>query len=808
MTEICPWKGKNMEYYAKSKKKELSAEKKETLKIALQCFLQNQSSRLNEKEKAIVKSSIEKLNREVEDEEQKKLKEHQEDIVKCAEMFFLQYGVYFTEKEKALVIEACRIHDWGKVNLLFQMIVQPDLRSIFRKDKDEEQIPHGFLSAISISEEEFREWSKLFEEEDFSPFITAVYYHHDREDNYESGELRKYCKKYYQPYIEEYCGRKQPKVYCRNKNRLLFVNTVIKYKFDVDPKIWNEYLVIKGLLNKFDYAVSAGYEEAECAPDLQNKKLKKNIEQAFADKELRPAQKFMNDHKDDNVVVIAPTGSGKTEAALLWLDGEKGFYTLPLKVSSNAIYDRIREDYSYEDAALLHSDNMSRYLREDSDDVQEKYTRAKMLAQPLTVCTVDQLFKFVYRALGTEIFAATLKYSKIVLDEIQSYSPQVIATIIYGLKMIQELGGRFAIITATFPPVLGHFMDLYGLRSGKEYQFIDFSKSSLNTEESLRHWLEIRRSEMDIDEILEQGKKKKVLVICNTVRRAQDIYQKFHNRGAEVHVLHSRFIRRDRAILEAEIKKFSKSPEENGIWVTTQIVEASLDIDFDILYTEMCSVDSLLQRMGRCNRKGRYIPTKANIIVYDNRNGVGKRAVYEEEVYDRSLRCLEKYENMLFTEEMKTAYINEVYDTEAIKGTDYYKNIKWFLEHFAEIHPAEYKKGEVDERFRNIESITVIPDGIYDSNQAFLEDAIELLKTAYIGPEVKSMIRAKMSDLTLSMPLYSAKLYAVDRGTIGQNGNKRVVDIHRIPLDYDFDMETFTGKGLILEKNEDEGLFM
>lgn len=250
MTEICPWKGKNMEYYAKSKKKELSAEKKETLKIALQCFLQNQSSRLNEKEKAIVKSSIEKLNREVEDEEQKKLKEHQEDIVKCAEMFFLQYGVYFTEKEKALVIEACRIHDWGKVNLLFQMIVQPDLRSIFRKDKDEEQIPHGFLSAISISEEEFREWSKLFEEEDFSPFITAVYYHHDREDNYESGELRKYCKKYYQSYIEEYCGRKQPKVYCRNKNRLLFVNTVIKYKFDVDSKIWNEYLVIKGLFKQ------------------------------------------------------------------------------------------------------------------------------------------------------------------------------------------------------------------------------------------------------------------------------------------------------------------------------------------------------------------------------------------------------------------------------------------------------------------------------------------------------------------------------------------------------------------------------
>lgn len=50
-------------------------------------------------------------------------------------------------------------------------------------------------------------------------------------------------------------------------------------------------------------------------------------------------------------------------------------------------------------------------------------------------------------------FAATLKYSKVILDEVQSYDPHIIATIITGLKQITEMGGRFAIITATFPHV-------------------------------------------------------------------------------------------------------------------------------------------------------------------------------------------------------------------------------------------------------------------------------------------------------------------------------------------------------------------
>ena len=644
-----------MEYYAKSKKVQFTSERineiKKNMKNIEECLKEN----LTETDVEILNSSITDIAEKTE-EKQKTLKEHHKDIVTCAEMFFLEYGEYFTEKEKKLVVEACRIHDLGKVNLVFQAMICPKLAEKFHIDvRKTQQIPHGFLSAVTISLDEFDDLSELFSDKDFGPFITAVYYHHDREDHYNSPAIRKYAEKYYMKQIEEYLNRKIRKLNCSNLDDLLFRNNVYTGKYIPDSNAWKEYLLIKGLLNKFDYTVSAGYENAESAIDLHEKNLVKNIEKFLNGKELRPAQKFMKMNRDKNLIVIAPTGSGKTEASLLWMNGEKSFYTLPLKVSSNAIYLRIKENYEYKDVALLHSDAMAVYLREynGNEDIGEKYERSKMLSQPLTVCTVDQLFRFVYRALGTEIFAATLKYSKLVLDEIQAYEPRVIATIIYGLKMIQEMGGKFAIITATFPPVLKYFMEQYGLVEGKQYIFKDFTGKEYQVEKYPRHKVEIRHSEMNLDEIRLRGKNRKVLVICNTVSKAQKLYKKLE--GENVWLLHSKYIRRDRAFLERKIMGFSESGE-SGIWITTQIVEASLDIDFDILYTEMCTADSLLQRMGRCNRKGRYCPNEANIVVFDNRNGVSegkRRSVYEDKLYDRSLELLSKYEHILFSEDKK-----------------------------------------------------------------------------------------------------------------------------------------------------------
>ena len=816
-----------MEYYAKSKKRQLSQGEKDKLKEDLEKIKEKLQDELDETEINIINHAIDDLGKDLE-EEQKTLKEHEEEIVRCAEVFFKQYGAYFSDKEKLLILEACKRHDLGKANLLFQALMcNRELDEETKLDSRKlEQIPHGFLSAVTISKSEFLKLSEEFSEEDFSPFITAIYYHHDREDDYDGEKIREYGRKYYMQQVSEYLNKDISKLYCSNIYKLLFRNNlysskIVEYQYENWSKIWNEYLLIKGMLNKFDYTVSAGYEEAEIAVDLQEQKLKKSIEKCLEQYELKPAQQFMMEHKDESLVVVAPTGSGKTEAALLWLNGEKGFYTLPLKVSSNAIYNRVKEKYSYEDVALLpqppyclnvallHSDSMAKYLKEYKQEeagICEKYDRAKMLSQPLTVCTVDQLFKFVYRALGTEIFAATLKYSKLIIDEIQAYEPRVIATIVYGLSIIQKMGGKFAIITATFSPVLQHFMKECGL----EYSFEDFT--DIGEEEiNSRHRVKIHDSDIDksvCNEILEQGKHKKVLVICNTVLKAQQLYKMLKDEN--VWLLHSRYLRRDRALLEKNIMEFSES-DKTGVWITTQIVEASLDIDFDILYTEMSTADSLLQRMGRCNRKGRYCPEEANIHVYASENGVGKNSVYENDLYERALECLKKHleahKGKPFTEKMKTDYMNKVYNIEEIKGTQYFREIKEYLKLFKNIHPTEYLAKEAE--VRNINSITIVPERIYQEKKEVFDVGIEFLSKPNIGRETRSLIKSKLQDLTLSLPIYQKFPEKVDKKIIGNGRKRKVMDIHRATYKYEFEFETGKGMGLIMQEElETDGEFI
>ena len=136
-----------------------------------------------------------------------------------------------------------------------------------------------------------------------------------------------------------------------------------------------------------------------------------------------------------------------------------------------------------------------------------------------------------------------------------------------------------------------------------------------------------------IEKIIREAESgKRVLVILNTVHFAQEVYRKLVGKACSsslknnIFLLHSRFTLEDRRNKETEyIEKFKnpKPPTENigEILVATQVVEASLDIDADVLFTEICPLDALIQRMGRVLRRYFYrdgkVTNKSDNLEYD-----------------------------------------------------------------------------------------------------------------------------------------------------------------------------------------------
>lgn len=703
------------------------------------------------------------------------------------------YGDLFTDKEKQLLHLACKYHDYGKIESVFQDVV--------RGTREKIEFPHGFLSGLFLYEDD-KEKGLLdgFSESEKKALFTAIHYHHNRLDDKTSGNYSDYANSHLRDNYKIFMGRDYSEGSFRYLRNRLFVNDPAKTLKVPDEIAYRTYLLLKGILNKADYAASGSTSvEIEAVERLTPK-----VTATFG-KSLRPAQVFMRDHKDENIVVIAPTGSGKTEGAILWLDDSKGFYTLPLKVSAGAIYHRIYDSpsngnsrgYGFKEVGLLHSDSISEYLGGAENDSSEselrserrtlaEYRAVRSLAYPLTITTVDQLFKFVFKALGTEIFAATLKYSRVIIDEMQMYEPRILAMLIYGLKTVSLMGGKFAVITATLPEFVRNKLE----KEGVPFAYGVFPN------DMRRHIIRLQPDEFndsfDLDAIRESGKTNRVLVICNTVIRAQELKRQL----PEARLLHSRFTKEDRESLEKEILEFQdneKNPKSVGIWISTQLVEASLDIDFDILHTELCSADSLLQRMGRCWRSRTYTLSEPNIFVYDH----GHSRIYDKDIFERSKKFLAPYENRIFTEREKLDYINAVFSENEIRETDYYREFQRAWSNIREVPPMMYSKFEADNHFRNIQSASVIPETVYNEHRDEIEECSSIMNNRKTDTEQRYRARQRLERFVITINPFSSDGKLMDRtpieGTI----------INRTRAKYSSKNEL--GLGLLREEADDDG---
>ena len=132
---------------------------------------------------------------------------------------------------------------------------------------------------------------------------------------------------------------------------------------------------------------------------------------------------------------------------------------------------------------------------------------------------------------------------------------------------------------------------------------------------------------------------------------------------------------------------------------------------------------------------------------------------------------------------MKTAYINQVYDSDEIKETSYYKEIEKCLSKLSDIHPVDYKLKDAE--IRKIDSVTVVPEAIYQEKIDLFECGTDFLRKPNISKETKSLIRSKLEDMTLNLSIYNNKYPEnVDKVSVGFKNCKKVTDIHRTEYKY------------------------
>lgn len=224
------------------------------------------------------------------------------------------------------------------------------------------------------------------------------------------------------------------------------------------------------------------------------------------------------------------------------------------------------------------------------------------------------------------------------------------------------------------------------------------------------------------------------------------------------------------------------------MFVSTQITEASLDIDFDVIITELCGAANIVQRLARCYRRREHDTEGPNVHIYNTGNDMD--TVYDKTIFELTANYFRRNNNKLFTEEAKMELIKEVYSSEALKDSEFFSRFRKELNRLRNIPFDLYSKKDAKKFFRDIaESITAIPVSVYNKNIDKIEAAIEKLSSKNFKDRLQGQQIIDKYTISINTQ-YDAKR--------ARDCRKIKDDLHYylIDYDYDFDEETLSGYGL------------
>lgn len=361
-----------------------------------------------------------------------------------------------------------------------------------------------------------------------------------------------------------------------------------------------------------------------------------------------------NLQKPGLLILEAPMGCGKTEAALASAEllaekcKKKGlFFGLPTQATANGIFPRIlnwaekQSEEFYHSVQLQHgSADLNETFQSIQKGIPEEETDSgiiihnwfcdnkKACLADFVTATVDQMLMMALKRKHVMLLHLGLAEKVVIIDEVHAYDAYMNQYLEMALLWLGAYHTPVILLSATLPATrkMALIKSYLGIKRidekyGKEtsYPLLTWTEGdtilqSVLPYEGKHSSIEIRKcagedSIPEIRQIVENGGC--VGVIVNTVKRAQKFADYIRNAtAADVILYHAQYLLPDRAekeklILERIGKNSTYAQRKGLVVVGTQVLEQSLDIDFDYLVTDICPMDLLLQRIGRLHRHQR-----------------------------------------------------------------------------------------------------------------------------------------------------------------------------------------------------------
>ncbi|MFQ5673199.1 MAG: CRISPR-associated helicase/endonuclease Cas3 [Nitrospinales bacterium] len=395
-------------------------------------------------------------------------------------------------------------------------------------------------------------------------------------------------------------------------------------------------------------------------------------------------------------IIESPTGSGKTEAAVgyasrLLAQGLAGgiIFALPTQATANAMLERldqIAERLFPDGSNIVLAHGKARYhplfekLKKAAPGKTAQGTseansqcaawlgqsRKRLFLGQIGICTIDQVLLSVLPVRHHFVRAFGVQKNILIVDEVHAYDSYMNGLLDQVLDCQKQSGGTAILLSATLPiERREQLLRIWGQNddqeAGADYPLVSFAGEEKSGYLSPAELPLPRRVEIEVelspfmgpsDSLLEKAchaakDGARIAFICNLVAEAQNLARKLLTIAEQskiisessIDLFHSRFRFRDRQEIENErLKPFSKGASEKGgkILVATQVIEQSLDLDFDWMITQLCPVDLLFQRLGRLQRHERTRPVgfetpRCVVLLPENDQEYGShKCIYED----------------------------------------------------------------------------------------------------------------------------------------------------------------------------------